>query len=86
MCLEATQGSCLVQTVHAVALTYMYNKGSHIEVKGSARRNCGNALKTINEALQNPIERLSDSIILSIWLIQDYEIKRHQQNGLLQRF
>ena len=77
MYLEATQGSCLVQTVHAVALIYMYNKGSHIEVKRSARRYYGSALKTINEALQNPIERLSDSTLLSIWLIQNYEVKSH---------
>ena len=90
MYLEATQGSCLVQTVHAVALIYMYNKGSHIEVKSSARRHYGNALKTINEALQNPIERLSDSTLLSIWLIQNYEVKSHQQecvaSMLLTRF
>ena len=90
MYLEATQGSCLVQMVHAVALIYMYNKGSHIEVKGSAQRHYGNALKTINEALQNPIERLSDSTLLSIWLIQNYEVKSHQQecvaSTLLTRF
>jgi hypothetical protein len=75
MYLEANEGSSLVETVHAVALTYMYNKGSHVEVKQSARRHYGNALKTINEALQNPIERLTDNTLLSIWLIQIYEAR-----------
>ena len=82
MCLEATQGLCLVQTVHAVALIYMYNKGSHIEAKASVRRHYGNAPKTISEALQNPIEHLSDSTLSSSWLIQNYEVKNHQQESV----
>jgi hypothetical protein len=75
MYLEADEGSSLVETVHAVALTYMYNKGSDVKVKQSARRHYGNALKTINETLQNPIKRLTDGTLLSIWLIQIYEAR-----------
>jgi len=77
MYLEATKGSCLVQSVHAVALTHLYNNGSHAEVKQSARRYYGDALKTINEALQDPMERLTDSTLLSIWLISNYEARSY---------
>ncbi|KAK5680234.1 hypothetical protein LTS10_007161 [Elasticomyces elasticus] len=72
---EATQSSALVQTVRAIALTHLYNSGNFPEVKSSARKYYGEALATINKALHDPVERLEDDIMLSIWLMQLYEAR-----------
>ncbi|KAK5758735.1 hypothetical protein LTS12_011129 [Elasticomyces elasticus] len=71
---EAKQSSALVQTVRAIALTHFYNSGNFPEVKSSARGYYGEALATINEALHDPVERLEDDIMMSIWLMQLYEV------------
>ncbi|KAK5698079.1 hypothetical protein LTR97_007039 [Elasticomyces elasticus] len=72
---EAKPGSALVQTVRAIALTHLYNSGNFPEVKSSARKYYGEALATINKALHDPVERLEDDIMLSIWLMQLYEAR-----------
>ncbi|KAK5714919.1 hypothetical protein LTR15_010335 [Elasticomyces elasticus] len=79
---EAKPGSPLVQTVRAIALTHLYNSGNFPEVKSSARKYYGEALATINKALHDPVERLEDDIMLSIWLMQLYEAREVNQLAL----
>ena len=48
-----------------------------LKSKHKAWRHYESALKTINVDLQDPIERLSDSKLLSILLIQNQEVRSH---------
>lgn len=75
MYLEADSRSCLPKAVHAIALMHMYNLGSHLEIKYLAQQWYGDALKSINEVLQDPIKRLNDDSILAVWLIGLYEVR-----------
>ena len=71
---DAPSGSCLSRSVHAVAHQYLFNlKGQRLS-QLRAQGDYTQSLKSIHKALENPRERLSDTTLLSVWLVGLYEV------------
>ena len=74
---RARSDTCLSRSVYAVAYRYLYNLRGQSTLQSHARYCYSQSLASIHKALEDPLERLHDSILLAVWLIGLYEVSKH---------
>jgi hypothetical protein len=73
---SATEESCLNLAIRALAKAYASNQRDNLRsnVNNHAVEAYGKALKATNLALKDPILRLQDSTLVSVWLLSVHEV------------
>jgi hypothetical protein len=71
---ETDEGSCLNLATNAVAKAYITNLSHAVPDRNELVRIYGRALRSTNDALKDPQERVKDSTIIAVWLLAIHEV------------
>ena len=71
---ESSDSSCLYSATNAIAEAYITNLSHAIRDKKELMQTHGRALRSMNAALEDPLERAKDSTIIAVWLLGIYEV------------